>query len=69
MNFKLTKNRTIGSIAIGFLIALINYVRQIYRGRIYMTGIEPINYLSVFLVWPISTVVIYLIWSLSEKKK
>lgn len=65
MNFKPTNSKVIVSIIIGFLIALINFVRQIYQG----INASPINYINIILVWPISSIIIYIIWSLFEKKR
>ncbi len=65
MNFKPTNNKVIVSILIGFLIALINFARQIYQG----IDASPINYANVILIWPISSIIVYIIWSLFEKKR
>jgi len=65
MNFEPTKGKITGSLVIGFVIALINYVRQIFQG----INADPINYISVILVWPISAAIIYILWSLFEKTK
>ena len=64
MNFKPTNNKVIVSIIIGFLIALINFARQVYQG----INASPINYTNVILVWPISSIIVYILWSLFEKK-